>query len=192
VFLAQIAGWRGVFIEEDPAAYGTLAERYRHVAGVNTVDAYLEPQNVEGLLLSAGVPEDVDVLSIDVDGNDYYLWEALELIRPRLVVIEYNASLDPRVPLVQPYAPEGPDGTTFFGASLAALEALGHRKGYRLVHTELAGVNAFFVRADLAGDKFLPLDDVPRRPPNYYLDGVLMHRPADQDREYVSPPRATT
>ncbi len=107
--------------------------------------------------------------------------------RPRLLVIEYNASLDPRAEQVQPYSPAGPDGTAIFGASLGALEALGRRKGYRLVHTELAGVNAFFVRDDLAGDAFPALDEVPRRPANYYLDDVTMHTPADPRRTYITP-----
>ena len=66
-------------------------------------------------------------------------------------MIEYNGDLDPTVPRVMPYAPGWRwDHTSGYGASLAALEALGADKGYRLVHTELAGVNAFFVRDELA------------------------------------------
>lgn len=102
-------------------------------------------------------------------------------------MIEYNAALDPRAQQVQPYSRTGADGTAFFGASLGALEALGRRKGYRLVHTELDGVNAFFVPVELAGDAFLPLDEVPRRPPNYYLDDVTMDASADPQRTYVTP-----
>lgn len=186
VFLAQVLGWRGVFLEGDAAAYERLALRYEHVPGVTAAQAYVEPATIDEVLPNAGVVAEPDVLSIDVDGNDYYLWEALTSVRPRLVVIEYNAALDPAAQLVQPYSPTGPDGTAFFGASLGALEALGKRKGYRLVHTELAGVNAFFVRQELAGDAFLPLTAVPRRPPNYYLDDVTMHAPADPAREYVT------
>jgi hypothetical protein len=186
VFLAQVLGWRGVFLEGDPAAYAGLARRYEHVPGVSAAQAYVEPATIDELLPDAGVVAEPDVLSIDVDGNDYYLWEALNSVRPRLLVIEYNAALDPAARLVQPYSPTGPDGTAFFGASLGALEALAKRKGYRLVHTELAGVNAFFVREDLAGDAFLPLAEVPRRPPNYYLDDVTMHAPGDPAREYIS------
>jgi hypothetical protein len=186
VFLAQVLGWSGVFLEGDAAAFARLARRYEHVPGVSAANAYVEPATIDELLPRTGVHAEPDVLSIDVDGNDYYLWQALESVRPRLLVIEYNAALDPRSQLVQPYSPTGPDGTAFFGASLGALETLAKRKGYRLVHTELAGVNAFFVREDLAGDAFLPLDEVPRRPPNYYLDDVTMHDPADPAREYVT------
>lgn len=187
VFLAQVLGWRGVFLEGDRQSFERLATRCAHVATVSAVNAYVEPETIDGLLLESGVDPEPAVLSIDVDGNDYYLWEATESIRPRLLIIEYNAALDPQEVLVQPYSPTGPDGTAFFGASLGALETLGHRKGYRLVHTELAGVNAFFVREDLAGDAFLPLDEVPRRPANYYLDDVVMHAPADPARTYITP-----
>lgn len=187
VFLAQVLGWPGVFLEGDVRSYAGLARRYEHLPGVSVVNAYVEPETIDELLLGAAVDPEPAVLSIDVDGNDYYLWEGLESIRPRLLVIEYNAALDPHAVLVQPYSPTGPDGTAFFGASLGALEAVGRRKGYRLVHTELAGVNAFFVREDLADDEFLPVEEVPRRPANYYLDDVAMHAPADPRRSYITP-----
>lgn len=187
VFLGQVLGWQGVFLEGDARSYAGLARRYEHVPSVSVVNAYVEPDTIDELLPSSGVDPEPAVLSIDVDGNDYYLWEALESIRPRLLVIEYNAALDPRSEQVQPYSRTGPDGTAFFGASLGALETLGRRKRYRLVHTELAGVNAFFVPEDLAGDAFLPLDEVPRRPPNYYLDDVTMHAPTDPQRTYITP-----
>jgi hypothetical protein len=187
VFLAEVMRWRGLFCEADPVAFASLQARYAHASKVMTVNARLTPESIESILLQAGVETEPTLLSIDVDGNDYYLWEALETIRPRIVVIEYNASLDPTVPLVQPYSAAGADGTAFFGASLAALESLARRRGYRLVHTELAGVNAFFVREDVAGDHFLQVADVPRRPPNYLLDGVRMHRPAPAGRTYAEP-----
>lgn len=187
VFLSQVLRWPGVFLEGDPGSYARLASRFAHEPRVAAVQAYVTPDTIDSLLGGAGVDPEPAVLSIDVDGNDYYLWEALHSIRPRLLVIEYNAALDPLARAVQPYSPAGPDGTGFFGASLGALEALGARKGYRLVHTELAGVNAFFVREDLLGDHFLALDDVPRRPPNYFLDDTSMHAPIPPGRAYLDP-----
>lgn len=187
VFLAQVLRWHGVFLEGDVASHAFLARRFEHVPGVSSVNAYVRPDTIDELLCRHGVDPEPAVLSIDVDGNDYYLWERLKSVRPRLLVIEYNAALDPQVEQVQPYSPTGPDGTAFFGASLGALEALGRRKGYRLVHTELAGVNAFFVREELAGNAFLPVEKVPRRPANYYLDDATMHTPADPRRSYLTP-----
>lgn len=98
------------------------------------------------------MPEEFDVLSIDVDGQDYYLWEALSGFRPQLVVIEYNSGLPAGKRLLEPRAYSTaivPGYSDFFGASLGALVALGKDKGYTLIHLELAGVNAFFVRDDL-------------------------------------------
>jgi hypothetical protein len=172
VFLAQVMGWSGAYLEADPDAYAALARRFSANPRVRTLQAAVEPDNVEALFAQAGVPEEPDVLSIDVDGNDYWIWRALERFRPRVVVIEYNGDLDPASSQVMPYTPGFQwDHSSGYGASLGALEALGTEKGYTLVHTELAGVNAFFVRADLAGD--LPSGEaVPRRSANHALMGL--------------------
>jgi hypothetical protein len=172
VFLAQVLGWSGAYMESDDGAYAALERRFAGNRRVTTLHAAVEPDTVEALFERAGVAQETDLLSIDVDGNDYWIWRALERFRPRVVVIEYNGALDVREPRVMPYTPGFAwDGTTGYGASLAALEELGAEKGYRLVHTELAGVNAFFVRSDLAGG--LPEGDaVPRRSANHALMGL--------------------
>src|SRR4051794_4517235 len=134
------------------------------------------PANVEALFAAHDVPVESDVLSIDVDGTDYWIWEAVTSYRPRIVVIEYNGALDPSRRLVQPRDHPGWDGTTdYYGASLGALEALAAEKGYRLVHCELTGNNAFFVHDDVPGD-YPAAADVPRRTANHWLRG-LQHRP---------------
>jgi hypothetical protein len=171
VFLADVLGWDALFMESHPERFAALAGKYRHRPGVRTVQATVGPENIDGLLDGAGVPTELDVMSIDVDGADYWIWKAIERVRPRLVVIEYNAALDPRRRLVQPLEPrEGWDGTDYFGASLGALTSLAHAKGYRLVHTDLAGVNAFYVARELAAP-FPPEERVPLRAPNYFLTG---------------------
>ncbi len=172
VFLAQVLGWAGVYLEADAGAYAALERRWAGSERVRTVHAAVEPDTVEALFAAAGVPEEPDVLSIDVDGNDYWIWRALAGYRPRVVVIEYNGALDPRARRAMPYAPGFRwDHTSGYGASLGALEDLGAQKGYRLVHTELTGVNAFFVREDLASG--LPAGDaVPRRSANHALLGL--------------------
>jgi hypothetical protein len=105
--------------------------------------------------------------SVDVDGNDLWIWRAITHARPRVLVIEYNAHLDHSRRLVQPYDPNWTwDGTDWFGASLAALELVGREQGYTLVHSELIGANAFFVRDDLA-ERFEDIERVPRRSQNY-------------------------
>jgi hypothetical protein len=98
-------------------------------------------------------------------------------------VIEYNSGLASGRRLVQPRGTGPWDGTSFVGASLAALESLGERKGYRLVHTDLTGVNAFFVRDDAPGD-FPPRDRVLRRGPNHWLRGEA-HGPDTEGRAFL-------
>ena len=102
VYLAQVAGWDGLFIEADPDLHRELSKRYAANGRVQTVQALVTPGNVEQLFADAGVPESLDILSIDVDGADYWIWEALEAYRPRIVVIEYNSALPADARLVQP------------------------------------------------------------------------------------------
>ena len=85
----------------------------------------------------------------------YWVWQAIEIVKPRVVAIEYNATLRPPMSVVVPYRPDAEwDGSNYYGASLAALVKLGGQKNYRIVGCSIAGVNAFFVRADLVGDHF--------------------------------------
>jgi hypothetical protein len=183
--LADAFGWAGLFIEADENKYTRLAARHRGNARVVTLQSSVTSSNINRLLTSASVPPEVDILSVDVDGNDYWIWKALTATRPRLVIVEYNAAHDPKATLVQPDDDTSTwDGTDFFGASLGALRALGDLKGYRLVYTDLAGVNAFFVRADLAADAFLDPDAVAVRSPNYFLTGTG-HPPHAEGRTYI-------
>jgi hypothetical protein len=192
VFLADVLGWNGLFIEADRAKCAALARKYSGVPGVTTLNVTVTPENIEGLLAHAGAPSEPTVLSVDVDGNDYWIWQAVERYHPRVVVIEYNAGLPPGCQLVQPREHAFWDGTDFFGASLWALCSLAERKGYRLVHTELAATNAFFVRGDLASERFPPADEVPHRhEPNYLLRGGR-HPPDPLGRKYTDVSRDTT
>ena len=171
-FEVPLLSWAGVYLEADAAAFAALERRWVASSRVRTVHAVVEPDTVQALFAGAGVPEEPDVVSIDVDGNDYWIWRALTRYRPRTLVIEYNGALDPGSRRVMPYSPGFRwDHTSGYGASLGALEDLGAEKGYRLVHTELAGVNAFFVREDLADG--LPAGAaVPRRSANHALLGL--------------------
>jgi Methyltransferase FkbM domain len=172
VFLADVLGWSGLFLEAQHDASNELARKYSATPAVRTRRALVRAENVDVVFNDARVPDEIDVLSIDVDGNDYWIWRALTACSPRIVVIEYNGHwpLDGR--WVQPYDPERVwSGSDNYGSSLGALRSLGTEKGYRLVHTELTGNNAFFVRADL--DAGLPAADaIPLRAPNHFLLGA--------------------
>lgn len=167
VALADVLGWSGLFMEGDELKAGLLAWKYRDAPRVRTAHARITAENVDSLFAEHGVSAEPDVVSIDIDGNDLWVWSALTHARPRIVVIEYNAALDHARPMVQPYDPDWSWGATdWFGASLAALDVVAEQKGYRLVHTDLAGVNAFYLREDLL-HHVADLADAPRRSVNY-------------------------
>jgi hypothetical protein len=173
VALADVLGWSGLFLEIDEYAFGELERKYRGEPRVQTARAAVTADNVVALFDAGGVPAEPDVVSIDVDGNDWWIWRALTH-RPRLVVVEYNGNLHPDAQLVKPYDPSGRwDFTCWFGASLAAYERLAAARGDTLVHTDLKGVNAFFLRDDLL-DAFGP-PAPPRRAASYDLRGARMH-----------------
>jgi glycosyltransferase involved in cell wall biosynthesis len=184
IYLADVAGWSGLFIEADPERFRALSKKYEAAERITTIEAVVNPNNVEELFERAGVPAEPDILSIDVDGADYWIWQAIESYRPRVVVIEYNSLLDAHRALVQP-ADAGPwDGTDYFGASIGAIALLGERKGYRIVHAESSGVNAFLVRSDLAEGRFPSASEVLLRRPNYFQNGYR-HPIAPKERPYL-------
>lgn len=183
VVLADVFGWSGLFIEADESMYDLLSHKYGAHPRVDTLKAKVTAENVEALFARCGVPSSPDVLSIDIDSNDYWVWEALERFRPRLIIIEYNANLPVGSTLVRAKdESQGWDETAWFSASIAALEELARKKGYALVHTDLSGVNAFFVRDDLA--ERVQVTDVVRRAANY---GLVSQRLPDAltDHEWV-------
>lgn len=116
---------------------------------------FITAENIEPLFQKYGVPPEFDLLSIDIDGNDYWVWKAITHFRPRVVIMEYNANKGPDASVTIPYDPAFIwDKTDYQGASLRALEKLGREKGYTLVATDRNGVNAFFVLTALAAGNF--------------------------------------
>jgi hypothetical protein len=151
-------GWRGFWVEGG-ARYVQKIER--RLAGpladgrLNLIRTFVSAENVAGTLRDAGVPEDIDLFSLDIDRNTYWIWAALPGLRARVVVVEYNAAYPPDCDWKVPYNPARMwDNTSYFGASLKAFELLGRTFGYCLVGCDLSGSNAFFVRQDLVGNHF--------------------------------------
>ena len=115
---------------------------------------FVTRENIDDILRDNGMSGEVGLLSIDIDGVDYWVWKAITAVSAAIVVIEYNARLGPEAVLTVPYDPafvrSVADGSNiFYGASLAALRALGREKGYTFVGCNSSGNNAFFVRDDL-------------------------------------------
>ena len=155
-------GWSGLWMDADTKAVKKAKESFRSeidAGRLAILETFITSENIEDLFRQARVPEEMDLLSIDIDRNDYYVWEKIAHYRPRVVIIEYNAMVPPTMSWVVPYDPKAFGWAKFGdlptnGASLKALEELGVKKGYSLVGCDLCGVNAFFVRNDLLGDRF--------------------------------------
>jgi hypothetical protein len=144
-------GWHGLLIEADPRFYAKLAQRYQDDSHVTTLKQIMTPENINSTFAKHGVPRDLDILSIDIDSIDYYVWQGLTDFRPKIVVIEYNACVPSNVAYVAPRDEAARlSGTSKEGASFLSLLNLGHEKGYRLVYSELSGANLFFVHEDYA------------------------------------------
>ena len=137
-------------VEGDAGKAAMAGRRFPHA---QAVCAWITPEFVNELVRQHGFAGEVDLLSIDVDGNDYWVWEALTECTSRVVVLEYNSMFGPDRAVTIPYDPSfnrRDHRFCYFGASLAGLTRLSQRKGYRLVAVDPTGVNAFFLRNDLA------------------------------------------
>ena len=151
-------GWRGTWVDGSEKLTAGIRRTFaRHIdqGRLSVARVLVTAENIEQVFAAAGVQPHVDLLSLDIDRNTYWVWEALTSLRPRVVVVEYNAQYPPPVDWVVEYhADRTWNGTSYFGASLSAYERLGREKGYALVGCSLNGVNAFFVREELCGDLF--------------------------------------
>jgi hypothetical protein len=152
-FLARECGWHGMMIDAKGAAIQKIKVRYAGHA-VTAVRQRVSREGINVLLQQFGFTGEIDLLSIDIDGMDYWIWEAITACNPRVVVVEYNWLFGVDRPITVPYAPKfdvAAAGTRAYrGASLAAMAHLGSQKGYRLIASER--VNAFFLRRDIAPD----------------------------------------
>ena len=129
---------------------GLMMDRFHENATINLKRECITAGNCGGLLEKYTVPAKFDLLSIDVDYNDFYVWQALKNYHPRVVVIEYNATHLPNVDQVVLYSPKYEwDGSNYYGASILSMTKLGKTKGYTLIYAESKGVNLFFVRDDV-------------------------------------------
>jgi hypothetical protein len=150
-FYAQDLGWRGLMVDASETNVSKVKQRFG--SSVIGQAVWVGVDNINDLIERNGLTGEIDLLSIDIDGNDYWVWEALDACNPRVVIVEYNAAFGPDRAVVVPYE-QGFDrhetNRTYYGASLKALALLAQRKGYRLVATEPRGINAFFVRNDVA------------------------------------------
>ena len=168
-------GWTGVWLDGDDgntarirADFAKDIERGTVKVGTELVTA----ENINELTAKYELPEMIDLVSIDIDGNDYYVVEAMNL-KARVLVVEYNARFQPPARVVQKYHKDfyWKHGGPFVGASLQSFTDLCNKKGMTLVGTSISGTNAYFVSSELVGDK-VPMPataDHLWNPPRYNL-----------------------
>ena len=149
--------WRGLILDGDPENidYILRGEVYwRH--DLTAVTAVVTRENADDLFAAHGFAGEIGILSIDLDGVDYWVWEASTIVQPVIVIIEYNSVFGCDSAISVPYHPAfqrtaAHYSNLYFGASLPALTHLAERKGYALVGSNSAGNNAYFVRRDRLG-----------------------------------------
>ena len=170
-FLLQNRGWRGLILDGDPASIAELRTQeliWRHhlTAGV----AFITRENINAVIARGGFGGDIGLLSVDIDGADYWVLEAIDVVRPVIIICEFNGLFGDLRRITVPYRPDfqrmkAHYSGQYFGCSIGALKSLCARKGYSFIGTTTSGVNAVFVRDDLAGPVLDSIDEVKIWPP---------------------------
>lgn len=156
-YLLVNKNWSGLVIDGDPANVSFIkADPIYWRQNLKADCAFITKENINELLTRNGLAGDIGLLSIDLDGNDYWVWREIEVISPRIVVVEYNFRFGADKAVTIPYDAnfmrrQAHYSMIYFGASLQALVNLGKKKGYSLVGCNQHGLNAFFVRTDVLG-----------------------------------------
>lgn len=156
-------GWHGLLLEGD----ASLLEKGKlfYNADLRTClyppifkQAMVGAENINDLIKSGGFQGEIDLLSIDIDGNDFWVWKAIEVVDPRVVVIETHVEFGER-PVVVPYDPDyvyPGKHPQYHGASPKSMIKLGSEKGYRLVATNRLGFNFIFIKESEGKEDILP------------------------------------
>jgi hypothetical protein len=151
-FLLLNDNWRGLIMDSSaPHMAAVRASPLYWKFDLTAETAFIDRDNIDELIARAGFSGEIGLLSIDVDGNDYWIWERLTAVDPVIVVVEYNSLFGASRAVTIPYDAAFERGHAhyshqYWGCSLRALELLAERKGYALVGSNSAGCNAFFVK----------------------------------------------
>jgi hypothetical protein len=158
--ITSFKGWTGLWMDGNERSINELKQLFKQLVDerrLTVINAFITKDNINALIGENGnITGEIDFLSIDVDGNDWWIWDAIQCISPRVVAVEYNGKFPPNFEWIMKYDEKhiwrGDDEQ---GASVKSLELLGKKLGYQLVGTNIMGVNAFFVKADLAKELFV-------------------------------------
>lgn len=172
--LATHYGWQGVFIDNDGRQLSVGKRFYRHNPQVRFAEAHAGMENVNALLESQGIVGEIGLLSVDIDGNDYWIWKAIEVISPAIVVIEAKVEFGLHDVIV-PYSAGNHRSVDekYNGASVKAFEKLGRAKGYRLAGANKQGYNLFFVKEEIINTTAEKILDTPGIQQSFYPDSFF-------------------
>jgi hypothetical protein len=157
LFLLKHRYWRGLVIDGSPQNIESIERgRVFWKYDLRADCSFITRDNINDIISRNGIGGDIGLLSVDIDGNDYWVWEAITCISPRIVVSEYNSLFGPSAKVSVPYDPgfrreAVHPSKMFYGASISALAHLAAQRGYSLVAGNSAGNNVFFVRNDCLG-----------------------------------------
>jgi len=157
-FLLMNDNWRGLVIDGDPNYVASIrADDIYWRYDLSSLAAFITKENINDLIKGAGFAGPLGILSVDIDGNDYWVWEAINVVDADIVIVEYNSVFGPRRTVSVPYDPafvrqNAHSSYLFWGCSLAALCLLAERKGYVFVGCNSNGNNAYFVKASRAAN----------------------------------------
>jgi len=190
-FLLMKDDWKGFVIDGSTDNMTRLKKSYFYWKHhLDAIDEFITKDNINDLLARSGFEEDLGILSIDLDGNDYFIFEAISNFKPRIIICECNPVFGKTRKISIPYKPDfnrtdAHHSNLYWGASLAAMTYLADKKGYAFVGTNSAGQNAFYVRKDLLNDKVNVLSvDAAFLPSNFResrdKQGNLTYLTADQ------------
>jgi hypothetical protein len=172
-FLLQHRNWRGLVIDGSQEHIDFIRQdriSWRH--DLTAVASFITRVNINDIISDAGFSGEIGILSVDIDGVDYWVWEAIECVKPHIIVVEYNSVFGDLLPLTVPYAPDfirkqAHPSNLYYGLSIRAAQHLAGQRGYTLVGTNRAGSNAFFVRNDRADVILRRLGAVQDRPSRF-------------------------
>jgi len=136
--------WNGVMIEANKNKFLQLKKTYEGNSKVYLINRFISfygKNTLDNVLRNTPIPKDLDLLSIDIDGNDYYIWESLEEYSPKVVIIEFNPSIPSDIEFIQKR-----DIKINQGAGILSINILGRSKGYELIGT--TANNAIFVKKE--------------------------------------------
>jgi hypothetical protein len=155
-FLLINNNWRGLIIDgsEDNINKVRSSDLYWQ-RDVTAIYAFIQKENINGIFVENNFGGNIGILSIDIDGNDYWIWNVIDSVTPQIVICEYNSVYGAEQAVVIPYQTDftrnkAHYSNLYYGASLAALQNLAAQKGYSLIGSNSAGNNAFFVRNEYA------------------------------------------